>query len=97
MAIEIATKEDWEQFKSELLSELQDLLKNHKGGMKPLLTATEVRKLLGGMSIGTLQTLRNNGVLPFYKIGGKTFYHMDDIMKVLEASKVQQESKNTKD
>ena len=35
------------------------------------------------ISIRTLQTLRTNGTLPFSRIGGKLYYRISDILKVL--------------
>jgi len=34
-------------------------------------------------SIRTLQTLRDSGILPFTKMGGKVFYKPEDIEKML--------------
>jgi DNA-binding transcriptional MerR regulator len=36
------------------------------------------------ISIRTLQTLRTNGTLPFSRIGGKLYYRISDILKVLK-------------
>lgn len=35
------------------------------------------------ISVRTLQTLRTNGTLPFSRIGGKLYYRISDILKVL--------------
>jgi hypothetical protein len=76
-AIELITKEDLKQFKSELLTEIQP------GQSKQWLKSNEVRKLLN-ISPGTLQNLRINGTLRYTKIGGMMYYKLEDIHKVLE-------------
>jgi hypothetical protein len=78
-AIELITKEDLKQFKSELLDEI----KPGSGESKQWLKSIEVRKMLG-ISPGTLQNLRINGTLRFTKLGGMMYYKLEDIHKVLE-------------
>ena len=60
MEIEIITKEDLQQFKSELLSELKETLGTHQGQVKEWLDTKEVMELLGIKSKTTLQKLRAN-------------------------------------
>lgn len=43
----------------------------------------EAMKILG-VSIGTLQNLRNNGTIPYTKLGGKLKYKKSDLFNVLE-------------
>ncbi len=88
MAANVVTIEDLENFKKDLIEEIQRLL-----GGKPLtqpqrrwLKSNEVRRMLL-ISPGTLQNLRINGKLPFTKIGGMIFYDHDDIQKMLEEHK----------
>jgi hypothetical protein len=84
MQVEIITKEDLKQFKTELVQELKEALSgNAKTAGKEWLKSSEVRKLLG-ISPGTLQTLRINGTLAYSKIGGMMYYRYRDIMKLLE-------------
>jgi hypothetical protein len=80
-AIELITKEDLKQFKSELLTEIKVLIQ--PGQSKQWLKSNEVRKLLN-ISPGTLQNLRINGTLRYTKIGGMMYYKLEDIHKVLE-------------
>jgi hypothetical protein len=82
-AIELITKEDLKQFKSELLTEIKVLTQPGQGQSKQWLKSNEVRKLLN-ISPGTLQNLRINGTLRYTKIGGMMYYKLDDIHKVLE-------------
>ncbi|MGO4876002.1 helix-turn-helix domain-containing protein [Pedobacter psychrotolerans] len=86
MSIEIMTKSDLMDFKSDLFKELKAFLAPEKPTDKKCLRSNEVRKLLG-ISTGTLQTLRNNGTLSFTKIGGTMYYSMDGINKVMKFSK----------
>ncbi|MBC7713961.1 MAG: helix-turn-helix domain-containing protein, partial [Rhizobacter sp.] len=79
MSVEIITKEDLLQFKSELLSEISKLVKpSENSGTRQWLKSAEVRKLLN-ISPGTLQNLRINGTLRYTKIGGTMYYKFADI------------------
>jgi ribonucleotide reductase beta subunit family protein with ferritin-like domain len=81
--IEMITREDLKQFKSELLDEIRQIMKPVQGQSKQWLKSVEVRKLLN-ISPGTLQNLRINGTLRFTKIGGMMYYKQEDIYKLLE-------------
>jgi len=84
MNVEIITKEDLKQFKSEMLTEIKQLIKpGEQGQAKQWLKSAEVRKLLN-ISPGTLQNLRINGTLRYTKIGGMMYYKLEDITKLLE-------------
>ena len=87
MAIEVITKEDLNEFRILLLSELKELLKANPQQTKQWLKSKEVRKLLN-ISPGTLQTLRINKTLTYTKIGGILYYDNADIDKLLSANKV---------
>ena len=87
MAIEIITKEDLNEFRILLLSELKELFKVNSQQTKQWLKSKEVRKLLN-ISPGTLQTLRINKTLTYTKIGGILYYDNADIDKLLSANKV---------
>lgn len=87
MATTIITPEDLENFKVELLEEIQKLLaQRHTVPVRRWLKSHEVRRLLT-ISPGTLQNLRVNGTLPFTKIGGVIYYDYEDIQKMLEENK----------
>ena len=83
MNVEIITKEDLKEFKTEMLAEIRQLIKPEKGQAKQWLKSAEVRKLLN-ISPGTLQNLRINGTLRFTKIGGMMYYKLEDINRLLE-------------
>lgn len=83
MSAEIITTEDLKMFKLEMIEEIKKLLRklgNHP--FKRWLRSNEVLKLLN-ISKGTLQTLRDNGSLPYSKIGDIIYYDMDDIQKMI--------------
>ena len=87
MAATIITLEDLQNFKQELLTEIQKLLSQRQTTpARKWLKSNEVRRLLL-VSPGTLQNLRVNGTLPFTKIGGVIFYDYDDIQKMIEEHK----------
>lgn len=86
MSLEILTKADLEKFKSELLSNIKELLNADGTPQKKWLKSSEVRKILK-ISPGTLQNLRINGHLPYTKIGGTMFYAYEDILAMLEDNK----------
>jgi hypothetical protein len=83
MNVELITKEDLKEFKSELFNELKQLIKGGEGQSKNWLKSNEVRKLLK-ISPGTLQNLRINGTLSFTRVGSIMYYKLEDINKLLE-------------
>lgn len=88
MAVEIITKQDLAQFKTELLDNIKEIINSGETTQAPRkwLKSYEVKKMLG-ISPGTLQNLRINGTLSFTKIGGLIFYSYDDIVKLMEGKK----------
>lgn len=80
---ELITKKDLEKFKEEIISEIKLLLEQNIHPKKKWLKMQDVRKMLN-VSAGTLQTLRNNGTLPFKKLGGIIYYDADDINNLLK-------------
>ena len=86
MGVELITKDDFEQFKKEVIDEMRKFTtqpQNIVGASKTWLKSFEVRKLLG-ISAGTLQNLRVNGTLPYTKIGGLMYYKYEDILKLMD-------------
>jgi hypothetical protein len=87
MAVQIATIEDLENLKTELISEIKNLIETNDENGDPKLTkiwlkSHQVQRLLG-ISPATLQNLRINGTLPYSKVGGVIFYPEEGIQKVL--------------
>ncbi|TKC03118.1 helix-turn-helix domain-containing protein [Pedobacter cryotolerans] len=83
MNVELITRDDLKQFKSELILKLKQIFKPETALNKQWLRSAEVRKLLK-ISAGTLQNLRINGTLPFRKIGSIMYYAYNDIVRVME-------------
>ena len=88
MAIEVITREDLNEFRTLLLSDLNAMFNSTPQQQKQWLKSNEVRKLLN-ISPGTLQNLRVNGTITYTKIGGILFYSSSDLNKVLETNKVE--------
>jgi hypothetical protein len=82
MAAEIITKEDLQEFGNNLLIQIKGLLGQTLEEPRKWLKSYQVKNLLK-ISDNTLQTLRDNGTIPFTKIGGILFYSYEDITKVL--------------
>lgn len=93
MAVQIITADDLENFKNEIIEEL-DELKELMTQIKPdskkediiWLKSHNVQRMLG-ISPGTLQNLRVNGTIPYSKIGGVIFYNKKEILQVIENHK----------
>ncbi len=85
---QLLTQGDLINFKNEILLEFKRILKESNGEPgKRWLKSTEVKKILG-ISHGFLQTLRDNGTLPFTKIGGSIYYDYEDICKMMAVHKI---------
>ena len=87
MAIEVITREDLNEFRTLLLSDLNAMFNSKPQQQKQWLKSSEVRKLLN-ISPGTLQNLRINGTLTYTKVGGIMYYDNSDIEKLLNGNKV---------
>jgi hypothetical protein len=82
--LDLITRTDLEDFKKELFEELRKLKIDSANKVeKKWLRSVDVRKMLG-ISPGTLQTLRINGVLRFTRVGSILYYKNEDISKILE-------------
>ena len=83
--IDILTKHDLINFKTELL---QEITKHSSDNIlnKKWLRSSQVKELLN-ISSGTLKNLREKGELPYSKLGGTLFYDHDDIMEILNQNK----------
>lgn len=89
MAVNIVTKEDLQDFKTDLLKELTELIQKKPGKEhREWLKSYEVMKALN-ISKGTLQVLRSNGTLPFTRVGKCIYFKYDDIQNLLEQNKIQ--------
>jgi hypothetical protein len=79
--VEVATVEDLEKLRLRLLSDIKSMVSVQPP--KKWLKTQDVMEMLG-MSEVTLQTLRNNGVIPFKKLGGICYYNADELDKALK-------------
>ena len=85
---QIITREDLNEFRSLLLTDLKEIFNTKSQAQKKWLKSNEVRKLLN-ISSGTLQNFRINGTITYTKIGGIIYYASNDIEKVLENNKIE--------
>jgi hypothetical protein len=84
---QLVTLQDLQTFKEDLILAISKMLHiNRPVTAKKWLKTNELVKLLG-ISKGTLQTLRNNGTVPFARIGGILYYDIEEINKSLISSK----------
>lgn len=81
---EIVTVKHLEDFKNEIIQEIRMLLDKEPTEKKQWLKKKEVLALLQ-ISANTLQTLRNNGTIPFKKLGGIIYYNIEDIQSILKS------------
>lgn len=86
MAIEVVTKEDLNEFRSELLNEIKSIINEVPQKKQKWLKSKEVKELLN-ISAGTLQNYRLNGSLTFTKVGGTIYYANEDIEKLMNRNK----------
>lgn len=65
--------------------EVKELVKRqkHESPVPELLRTDEVKKILK-LKDSSLATLRQNGTLPFTKVGGTIYYLLQDILKLIE-------------
>jgi hypothetical protein len=84
---QLVTLADLEKFRVTLMMDIKLMLEGNLGKpAKRWLKSHEVRKLLN-ISYGTLQTLRNNGKLPYTRIGGLIYYDAAEIDQILISQK----------
>ena len=84
MEIDIITKEDLQQFKNELLSELKETLGTHQVEVKEWIDTKEAMELLGIKSKTTLQKFRDTFEIKFSQNGKIIKYSRPSIIEYLE-------------
>ena len=71
---------------------MQQVMKAEKEPERRWLKTYDVRKMLGNLSNGTMQTLRNNGMLPYTMLNGLALYEYKDVLKLMEEWKIEPSS-----
>jgi hypothetical protein len=86
---ELVTVGDLERFREDLLVAIRNLLRQpHSTDPKRWIKSSEIKKVCGlSISAGKLHTMRNNGTLPFTRIGGNIYYEYSDIMQMMRDHK----------
>lgn len=82
-SIIIISKEDFDQFKKELVDEIRQIIQPDTQKKDKWLRSSDVREMLN-ISDSTLQTFRINGTIPAYKLDSTWFYKYDEIVDALE-------------
>ncbi|MBS1601160.1 MAG: helix-turn-helix domain-containing protein [Bacteroidetes bacterium] len=84
---QLVTGQDLENFRQKMVSDLEQLLKQHLGSTpRRWLKSYEVRKLLN-ISPGTLQQLKAKGAIPYSKMGGVHYHDWEAIEELLQSGK----------
>ncbi|NNU34409.1 helix-turn-helix domain-containing protein [Mucilaginibacter sp. S1162] len=85
---QLITVGDLMVFKDQLVADIRSILKDQVSNTrKKWLKAMEVRKMLN-ISHGKLQSLRDNGKIPFTKLGKVTYYDADKIDGLMETATI---------
>jgi len=82
----LATREDIEIWKRELIEEVKDLINGEVPQPKKWVKSNEVMEILD-CSAGTLQNLRLTSKIEWSRIGGTLYYSLDSINETLENNK----------
>ncbi|HET6255366.1 MAG TPA: helix-turn-helix domain-containing protein [Puia sp.] len=84
---QLVTLDDLDKFRVTLMMDIKKMLEGHLSKTpKRWLKSYEVREMLK-ISPGTLHSLRNNGKIPFTRIGGLIYYDASEIDRVLQDRK----------
>ncbi|MEK0337328.1 MAG: helix-turn-helix domain-containing protein [Nitrosopumilus sp.] len=78
----VATLEDLERMKNEIIQALKEVSRSNSTSEKKWIRSKEVREILS-ISSSTLQTMRIRGKIPFSKISGIIYYPVEGIQKLL--------------
>ncbi len=84
---QLVTVEDLHQLKTDLLMNFKRIVDaSANQSVKKWLKSYEVEKLLD-LSPNTLLTMRNNGTIPFTRLGSRIYYDPAEIEKLLQSQK----------
>lgn len=85
---QLVTVEDLENFKLEIITVIRQVITDSNGRpVKKWLKSAEARKLIG-VSPGKLQTIKDNGMLAYTKIGGNIYYDQDDLFRLFDDHRI---------
>jgi len=85
---QVLTYEDFKEFEARILKEIEEIKKALPSiSPKKWLRSSDIKELLGILSHGKLQTMRNNKEIPFTVIGGTIFYSLEDVNKMLDTTR----------
>lgn len=82
----VITKEDFDNFKNELLTEIKSLFESNIKKQQ-WIRSKDVREMLG-ISDAKLQNMRINKTIPAYYLDGTWFYKYEEIVEVMEKNKL---------
>ncbi len=84
MSVNIVTSEDLQEFRELLLGDIKDILQRHgRVSLDKYIKTTDLLEKLS-VSPGTLQNMRNNGTIPYYKLAGILYYDEEEIDAILK-------------
>jgi hypothetical protein len=90
---QLITVQDLIDFKQQLIVDIKKLLKKQTGHPgHQWLKAFEIKKMLR-LSESKLQYLRDKGVIPFKKLGGVTYYNLEEIESLMHSGKLNNQMK----
>ncbi|RYY72254.1 MAG: DNA-binding protein [Chitinophagaceae bacterium] len=90
---QLITVQDLIDFKQQLIVDIKKLLKEQSGNPgHQWLKAFEIKKMLR-LSESKLQYLRDKGLIPFKKLGGITYYNLEEIEALMNSGKLNDQMK----
>ncbi len=90
---QLITVQDLIDFKQQLILDIKKLLKEQTGHPgHQWLKAFEIKKMLR-LSESKLQYLRDKGLIPFKKLGGITYYNLEDIEALMNSGRLNDQMK----
>lgn len=85
---QLITVQDLVDFKQQLIGDIKKLLREQGGQSgQQWLKAFEIKKMLR-LSESKLQKLRDKGIIPFKKLGGVTYYNVEEIQSLMNSGKL---------
>ncbi|MCS4165210.1 helix-turn-helix domain-containing protein [Sphingobacterium sp. BIGb0116] len=83
MQVNIVTKEDLEEFRTRLLTEIKEVLKIQEVKSYPKSIKTKQVLEILEISAGKLQQMRISGLLSHKKVGGTYYYNYNEVKRLL--------------